>query len=94
VDTTSPTGRLLLTLLAAVAEFERALVRERVREGMTNARRKGAKIGRPAAGARPAVARQLPGVVAELAAGTLSTRAAARRLGVGWSALDRLLASG
>ena len=92
IDTTSPTGRLLLTLLAAVAEFERGLIRERVKEGMTNAKRKGAKIGRPAAAQRPGVARQLPGVLAELAAGTLSKRAAARRLGIGVATLDRLLA--
>jgi putative DNA-invertase from lambdoid prophage Rac len=91
VDTTSPTGRLLLTLLAAVAEFERGLIRERVKEGMANARRKGARIGRPAAAARPEVARQLPAVVAEFAAGTLTKRAAARRLGVGNGTLDRLL---
>jgi DNA invertase Pin-like site-specific DNA recombinase len=49
LDTTTPIGRLLLTVLAAVAEFERELIRERVREGMANARRKGSAIGRPAA---------------------------------------------
>jgi DNA invertase Pin-like site-specific DNA recombinase len=47
IDTTSPTGRLLLTVLAAVAEFERGLIAERVKEGMANARRKGARISRP-----------------------------------------------
>ena len=92
VDTTSPTGRLLLTLLAAVTEFERGLIRERVREGMVNARRKGSRIGRPSAAQRPAVARQLPDIAAEIAAGTLSKRQAARRLGVGNGTLDRLLA--
>jgi len=94
VDTTSPTGRLLLTLLAAVAEFERGLIRERVKEGMANARRKGASIGRPSATARPAVARQRAAVKAEIAAGTLSKREAARRLGVGRATLDRLLTHG
>jgi DNA invertase Pin-like site-specific DNA recombinase len=93
VDTTSPTGRLLLTLLAAVAEFERGLLRERVKEGMANARRKGAKIGRPRAAERPAVARQLPTVAAAVAAGTLSKRRAAKQLGVGAPTLDRLLAT-
>lgn len=93
VDTTSPTGRLLLTLLAAVAEFERGLIRERVKEGMVNARRKGARIGRPSATARPAVARQLAEVRAEIAAGALTKRAAARRLGVGNGTLARLLAN-
>jgi DNA invertase Pin-like site-specific DNA recombinase len=93
VDTTSPTGRLLLTLLAAVAEFERGLIRERVKEGLANARRKGARIGRPPAAERPAVARQLPAVLAEVEAGTLSKRQAAKRLGVGAPTLDRLLAA-
>lgn len=93
IDTTSPTGRLLLTILAAVAEFERILIAERVREGMANARRRGARIGRPPAAERPYVARQLEAVRAEVAAGTFSKRAAARRLRVGSGTLDRLLGS-
>jgi len=92
IDTTSPTGRLLLTILAAVAEFERGLIAERVREGMANARRKGARIGRPRATERPHVARHLTAVRAELQAGTISKRAAARRLKIGCATLDRLLA--
>lgn len=93
IDTTSPTGRLLLTILAAVAEFERGLIAERVREGMTNARRKGVRLGRPAAAERPHVARQWPAVRAQLAAGALSKRAAARHLRVGTATLERLLAA-
>jgi DNA invertase Pin-like site-specific DNA recombinase len=91
IDTTSPAGRLLLTVLAAVSEFERTLIAERVREGMANARRHGARIGRPPAAERPHVARHLEAVRAELAAGTLSKRGAARRLRVGFGTLDRLL---
>jgi DNA invertase Pin-like site-specific DNA recombinase len=41
MDTATPIGRLLLTVLAAVAEFERDLIRERVNDGIANARRKG-----------------------------------------------------
>jgi DNA invertase Pin-like site-specific DNA recombinase len=59
IDTTSPTGRLLLTILAAVAEFERGLIAEGVKEGMANAKRKGAKIGRPGALERPHLAERL-----------------------------------
>jgi DNA invertase Pin-like site-specific DNA recombinase len=92
IDTTNPTGRLLLTILAAVAEFERGLLAERVREGMTNARRKGVRLGRPRAAERPHVARLWPTVRAHLAAGTLSKRAAARQLRVGPATLERLLA--
>jgi DNA invertase Pin-like site-specific DNA recombinase len=93
IDTTSPTGRLLLTILAAVAEFERSLIAERVREGMAHARRNGARIGRPPAAERPHVARHLESVRAEVEAGTLSKRGAARRLRVGFGTLNRLLTS-
>lgn len=48
IDTSadSPTGRLQLGVLAAVAEFERALIRERTRAGLAAARARGAKLGR------------------------------------------------
>ena len=93
IDTTSPTGRLLLTILAAVAEFERGLISERVREGMANARRKGTHVGRPSAAERPHVVRRLPLVRAQLEAGAMSKRAAARDLKVGMATLERLLSA-
>src|SRR5262249_23477772 len=46
-DTGSPQGRLLSTLLAAIAEFERELIRERTGEGRTRALAAGVKFGRP-----------------------------------------------
>ena len=46
-DTSTALGRLLLNLLAALAEFELELIRERVKAGMDRARRQGKKIGRP-----------------------------------------------
>ena len=91
IDTTSATGRLMLTILAAVAEFERGLVAERVKEGMANAKRKGARLGRPRAAERPHVMRHLDAVRAELAVGSLSKRAAARRLRVSVATLDQLV---
>ena len=48
IDTTLPAGRLTFQILGAVAEFERELLRERVKSGMAQARRAGKKIGRPA----------------------------------------------
>ena len=42
-----PMSRLLLTMLAAVAEFERELIRERTRLGIARARRNGQTLGRP-----------------------------------------------
>ena len=91
IDTTSATGRLMLTILAAVAEFERGLIAERVKEGMANAKRKGARLGRPSAATRPHVRRHLAAVAAELACGSISKRAAARRLRVSVATLDQLL---
>jgi DNA invertase Pin-like site-specific DNA recombinase len=47
LDTSTPTGKMVFTVLGAVAELERSLIVERVRAGMRNARAKGAHIGRP-----------------------------------------------
>ena len=48
VDTTLPAGRLTFQVLGAVAEFEREMLRERVKAGMAQAKRLGRHIGRPA----------------------------------------------
>jgi DNA invertase Pin-like site-specific DNA recombinase len=48
LDTTGPAGRLTFQILGAVAEFEREMLRERVRAGMAQARRSGKHVGRPA----------------------------------------------
>jgi DNA invertase Pin-like site-specific DNA recombinase len=47
IDTTSPQGRLLLQLLGAFAEFERAMIRERVIAGVCRAQAAGTHCGRP-----------------------------------------------
>lgn len=47
LDTSTPTGKMVFTILGAVAELERSLIVERVRAGMRNARAKGKCIGRP-----------------------------------------------
>ena len=47
VDTSTPTGKMVFTVLGAVAELERSLIVERVRAGLRNARAKGRKLGRP-----------------------------------------------
>ena len=46
IDLSTPTGRLMFHMIAAMAEFERELIRERVKAGVANARAKGKKIGR------------------------------------------------
>src|SRR6188508_3656323 len=73
IDTATPTGRLQLHILGAIAEFERARIQERVRAGLARVRAQGRRLGRP----RAVVARDR---LAEVA--SLSTRHAAQRLGV------------
>jgi DNA invertase Pin-like site-specific DNA recombinase len=47
VDTSTPNGRLVFGIFATIAEFERELIRDRVRSGIAAARSKGRKLGRP-----------------------------------------------
>src|SRR6266705_2377060 len=50
MDTSTPAGKMVFTVLGAVAELERSLIVERVRAGLRNARSKGKKLGRPSKG--------------------------------------------
>jgi DNA invertase Pin-like site-specific DNA recombinase len=47
LDTSTPTGKMVFTVLGAVAELERSLIAERVRAGLRNAKAKGKRLGRP-----------------------------------------------
>src|SRR5438477_4563763 len=47
LDLTTPTGRTMAGLLAVFAEFEREILRERVRDGLAHARQQGKRLGRP-----------------------------------------------
>lgn len=59
MDTSTPTGKMIFTVLGAVAELERSLIAERVRAGVRNARAKGKKLGRPRVAANTARVREL-----------------------------------
>ncbi len=61
MDTTSPHGKLLFTIMAGVAEFERDLIRERTRAGMAAAKRRGKRLGRPRAVSGPDIFKLEPG---------------------------------
>jgi DNA invertase Pin-like site-specific DNA recombinase len=54
LDTSTPAGRMVFTVLGAVAELERSLIIERVRAGIRNAKAKGKRLGRPRTGVDPA----------------------------------------
>ncbi len=47
IDLTTPTGRLMVQMIAAFAEFERELIRERIRSGIKRAQEKGTRSGKP-----------------------------------------------
>jgi DNA invertase Pin-like site-specific DNA recombinase len=93
LDTTTPIGRLLMTVLAALAEFERDLIRERVLEGLENARRKGSRLGRPSVLARPGFEGRWLEARMLLVDQQIGKREAARPLKVGAGTLERLLAA-
>src|ERR1700729_1791433 len=59
VDTSTPTGKMVFTVLGAVAELERNLIVERVRAGLRHARAKGKRLGRPKKSLDPAQVRSL-----------------------------------
>lgn len=85
IDTASPTGRLMVTLIGAIATFERQLLLERQAEGIALAKQKGKYKGRkPTARAKQAQ-------VSELLAGGLSKSQVAKELGISLSSIYRLV---
>jgi len=90
-DTSTALGRLLLNLLASLAEFELELIRERVKAGMERARRQGRRIGRPRVWDRRGFKKRFFAALDRLKAGTISRRRAARDLGIGYATFKRLL---
>ena len=92
-DTTTALGRLLLNLLASLAEFELELIRERVTAGMERAKAQGKAIGRPGRLGDPAFRQVWDEIAPAIAAGHLSRRDAAQRLGCGEATVRRLLAA-
>jgi DNA invertase Pin-like site-specific DNA recombinase len=85
IDTNGPMGKLIFTIFAAIAEFERELIRERVRNGLKNARAKGKQLGRPSETA------QHYDEVHALHDQGLTYRKIARQLGISMSAVVRAL---
>jgi DNA invertase Pin-like site-specific DNA recombinase len=86
LDMTTPAGRALAGMLAVFAEFERDILRDRVRAGIAQARKEGRPHGRP-----PTVRRHGPEINALFAKG-VSKRQIATRLNISRSSVRRLLA--
>jgi putative DNA-invertase from lambdoid prophage Rac len=87
LDLTTPAGRAMAALLAVFAEFEREILRERVRAGLAHARQNGQRLGRPLTAALHA------GQVRKLQRAGISKSEIARRLQIGRTSVRRILAS-
>ncbi|MBA3914270.1 MAG: recombinase family protein [Acidobacteriales bacterium] len=85
IDLTTPAGRAMAALLAVFAEFEREILRERVRAGLAEARRNGTRLGRPATAAKKAAE------VRKLHRAGVSKAEIARRLDIGRTSVRRIL---
>jgi len=83
VDTSTPTGKMVFTVLGAVAELERSLIVERVKAGLRNARAKDKRLGRPPKELNKEA-------IAALRRKGLGWRAIAKQLGVGVGTLYRV----
>jgi DNA invertase Pin-like site-specific DNA recombinase len=87
MDTSTPAGKMVFTVLGAVAELERSLIVERVKAGLRNARAKGKCLGRPK---RIVDARQLAGLRAQ----GFGWKKISREMGIGVGTLYRIAREG
>src|SRR5213594_4277134 len=85
IDTSTPVGKMIFTVLGAVAELERNLILERVHMGISRARKEGKRLGRP----KRIVDRERARTMLQ----TMSTREVARQLGVSRGVVERVLSS-
>jgi putative DNA-invertase from lambdoid prophage Rac len=85
LDFTTPTGRAMAGMLSVFAEFERDILRERVKAGIAQARKRGQRHGRP-----PTVAHRA-GEVRQLYSEGLSKSAIAKQLGMSRTSVQRLI---
>jgi len=87
LDTTTPTGKLMLTMLGAIASFERELMLERQRDGIQKAKQAGMYKG------RAPTARRRQVEIVDLSRQGLTKLAIANRLGIGVASVYRILKS-
>ncbi len=78
IDTTTPQGEMIFTVMASLAQFESALISERVKAGMARARAQGKRIS------RAPIAEELQGRIAALHAEGLSIHQISKHLGIGY----------
>jgi DNA invertase Pin-like site-specific DNA recombinase len=88
LDTTTPAGRAMFQMCGVFAEFERAIIRTRVKAGLARARIRGTKSGKPI-GQQPLPMHKVEAIRAELAKGTGIVKTA-KLCGTGVSAVQRI----
>ena len=84
IDTTTPAGRMFFQVTGAFAEFERAMIRSRVRAGLERAKARGVRLGRPRTGDKVEAA-----IRARLATGE-GIKKVAKAVGVGNGTVSRI----
>ena len=84
LDTTTPSGRALFGMMAVFAEFERAMIQERVNAGLSRAKAQGKKLG------RPTLSDDMEAKVRALRAEGVGVVKVAKSLGIGVSAVQRI----
>ena len=88
IDTTTPGGKAMFQMMGVFAEYERAMIRERVNAGLARAKAEGKKLGRPTVGA------ETEARIKELRAQGMGMLKVAKTLGVGVSAVQRVSGGG
>lgn len=84
MDTTTPSGRAMFQMMGVFAEFERAMIQERVKAGLARAKAEGRKLGRPTVGTDTETR------IRELRAQGMGIVKVAKTLGIGVSAVQRV----
>ena len=85
IDTTTPAGKMMFQMLGVFAEFERAMIKERINAGLSRARAQGKKLG------RPRVSLEVESKIRELRSMGRGIRKIAGQLGVGGSTVKRVV---
>jgi DNA invertase Pin-like site-specific DNA recombinase len=85
LDTSTPSGRAMFGMLSVFAEFERAIIRERVNAGLSRARAQGKRLG------RPPVSAETEARIRALHAGGMGKVRIGKTLGIGTSTVQRAL---
>src|SRR5262245_4341275 len=85
IDTSTPMGKMIFTVVGAVAELERNLIKERVHMGISRARKQGKQLGRPK--------RVFDRERAQTMLQSMSVREVARQLGVSRGVVERALSN-